>query len=94
MSEWKTWQLFPRTLTDHHQDEDEGGHPSADVEHDSDVVRQLIHVVHIRHQDGWDQKPNSDAHLQVRGPKLEKDAVPSGDDHTPPHTHTHTDAYT
>lgn len=50
-------------LTDDHEDKDDGGHSCADVEHDSDVVRQLIYIVHIRHKDGWDQEPNGNSHL-------------------------------
>lgn len=50
-------------LTNDHEDEDEGGHSCADVEHDSNVARQLLHIVHIRHQDGWEQEPNGDTQL-------------------------------
>lgn len=67
VSPWTT-----RTLTNHHEDEDDGGHSSADVEHEPDVVRQLVHVFHIGHQDGWEQEAQGDAHLWVRAPKWER----------------------
>lgn len=69
-------------LTDDHQDKDEGGHSRADVEHDSDVVCQLSHIVHIRHEDGWDQEPNGNAQLEVRGTRLKNDSAPLADDYT------------
>lgn len=56
----------PQRLTDDHEDEDNGGHSSADVEHDPDVVRQLIYVLHIGHENGRDQEPNGNAQLQRR----------------------------
>lgn len=51
------------SLTNDHEDKDEGSHPCAGVEHDPDVVRQLIHIVHIRHKDGREQEPNGNTHL-------------------------------
>lgn len=64
----KPWQLYEPAdvnshLTNDHEDKDEGGNSCADVEHDSDVVRQLIDIVHIRHKDGWEQEPNGNTHL-------------------------------
>lgn len=50
-------------LTDDHKDKEDGGHSRADVEHGSDVVRQLVHIVHVRHKHGWDQEPNGNTHL-------------------------------
>lgn len=63
MSLWKGTVNFPLRLTDDHKDEHEGGHSGTDVEHESDVVRQLIDIVHIRHKNGWNQEPNSNTHL-------------------------------
>lgn len=60
---WMGIVSFPWRLTDDHKDEDEGGHSCADVEHDSDVVRQLIYITHVWHKDGWDQEPNGNTHL-------------------------------
>lgn len=56
-------------LTDDHEDEDEGGHSRTDVEHDSDVGRQLLHIIHIGHEDGWEQEAHGDSQLSVRGTK-------------------------
>ena len=81
VSKKETWQALysldepvdvNNHLTDDHEDKDDAGHSCADVEHDSDVVRQLIHIVHIWHKDGWDQEPNGNTHLWVRGTKLNK----------------------
>lgn len=52
------------TLTKNHKDEEQGGHPRRDVEHDADVMRELVHVVHVGYQDGGDEEPNSDAELE------------------------------
>ena len=70
---WGT--IFPWRLTNDHKDEDKGGNTCADVEHDSDVIRQLVHIIHIRHKDGWNQEPNGNAHLQMKGTKSEKDST-------------------
>lgn len=51
-------------LTHNDEDKHEGGHPRGDVEHDSDVVGQLVRVVHIRHENGWKHKPYGTAQLQ------------------------------
>lgn len=50
-------------LTNDHEDEEDGGRSRTDVEHDSDVVRQLVQIVHVRHEDGREQEPNGDTHL-------------------------------
>lgn len=63
MNLWMGTVNFPLRLTDDDEDEYEGGHSSTDVEHESDVVRQLIDIVHIRHKDGWDEEPNGNTHL-------------------------------
>lgn len=52
------------TLTEDHEDEEQGGHARRDVEHDADVIRQLVHVVHVGHQDGGDEEPDGDAQLE------------------------------
>lgn len=54
---------FPLRLTNDDKDEYEGGDASADVEHDPDVVSQLIDIVHIRHKDGRNEEPNGNTHL-------------------------------
>lgn len=51
------------TLTENHKNEEEGGHPRRDVEHDTDVMGELVHVVHVGHQDGGDEEPDGDAEL-------------------------------
>lgn len=51
-------------LTENHKDEEHGGHRRRDVEHDADVTRELVHVVHIGHQDGGDEEPDGDAELE------------------------------
>lgn len=51
-------------LTHNDEDKQDGGHPRSDVEHDSDVVGQLVHVVHIRNKNGWEQEPDGTAQLQ------------------------------
>lgn len=62
------WGRTPTSsLTDDHEDEDDGGRSGADVEHESDVVRQLVDVVHVGHEDGWEQEADGDAHLRARG---------------------------
>ncbi len=40
-------------LTNDNQYKQEGGHSCRDVEHDSDVSRQLIQIVHIWNQYWW-----------------------------------------
>lgn len=52
------------SLTKNHKDEEQGGHPRRDVEHDADVMRELLHVVHVGHQDGGDEEPDGDAELE------------------------------
>lgn len=61
-----TFQDVLGGLTNDHQDKNECGHSSSDVEHNADVVCQLIHIVHIGHQDGWQQEANGNAHLWMR----------------------------
>lgn len=56
-------------FTDDDEDKDEGGHSGAYVEHDSDVVRQLVHIIHVRHKDGRDQEPNGNTHLWTNSKK-------------------------
>lgn len=60
-----------KRLTDDHKDKEGSGHSCGDVEHGSDVVLQLIHIVHVRHKYGWDQEPNGNTQLVVRGKKLQ-----------------------
>lgn len=57
-------RLGPATLTENHEDEEQGGHPRRDVEHDADVTGELVHVVHVGHQDGGDEEPDGDAELE------------------------------
>lgn len=54
------------TLTKNHKDEEKGGHPRRDVEHDADVMGELVHVVHIGHQDGGDEEADGDAELEEK----------------------------
>lgn len=54
----------PGYLTTNHKDEEKGGHPRRDVEHDADVMGQLVHVVHVGHQDGGDEEADGDAELE------------------------------
>lgn len=61
MFDWK-WPAWD--LTKHHQDEEEGGHARRDVEHHPDVVSQLVHVVHVRNQDGGEQEADGAAQLR------------------------------
>lgn len=51
------------SLTNDHEDEEGSGHSSADVQHDSDVLRQLVDVLHVGHQHWWDQKAKGDTQL-------------------------------
>lgn len=51
-------------LTDDHEDEEEGSHSGCDVEHDADVMRQLLHVVHVGHQDGRHKEPDGNTQLR------------------------------
>lgn len=60
---WTRTVNFPLRLTDDDKDEYEGGHSCTDVEHESDVVRQLIDIFHIGHKHRWDEEPYGDAHL-------------------------------
>lgn len=55
------------SLTKDNQDEEQGGHARRDEEHVSDVVRQLLLVVHVGHQYGRHQEPDGDAQLQENG---------------------------
>lgn len=54
---------YKTSLTKDNQDEEHGGHGRRDVEHDADVMSQLIHVVHVRHQDGRHQETDGNAQL-------------------------------
>lgn len=47
-----------------HKDEEERGHSCCDVEHNADVVSQLVHVFHIRHQHGRHQESNGNTQLE------------------------------
>lgn len=58
------------TLTKNHKDEEKGGHPRRDVEHDADVTGELVHVVHVGHQDGGDEEADGDAELEEEENKL------------------------
>lgn len=51
-------------LTNEHKRKDDGGHACANIEHDSDVTRQLVHIVHIGHKDGWHQEADGNTQLQ------------------------------
>lgn len=51
-------------LTNDYEDEEQGGNACRDVKHGSDVVSQLVHVIHIGHQDGRHQEPDGDAQLE------------------------------
>lgn len=73
---------FPWGLTEDHEDEDHGGHSSSDVEHDADVVRQLVYIVNIWHEDGWHKEANGNAQLWVRETKIHDHSM------TPPLTPT------
>lgn len=59
----------PGSLTHNHEDKQDGGDPRSDVEHDSDVVAQLIQIIHIRHKYGWKQEPDGNAQLKQTGEK-------------------------
>lgn len=50
--------------THNHDDKQDGGDPRSDVEHDSDVVAQLIQIIHIRHKYGRNQEPDGNAQLK------------------------------
>lgn len=52
--------------TDDHKYKDEGGHTRTDVEHESDVICQLVYILYIRNKHGWDQKPNGNTQLQKK----------------------------
>lgn len=54
----------PLSLTHNHEDKQGGGDPRSDVEHDTDVVPQLVQIIHVRHKHGWNQEPDGDAQLQ------------------------------
>lgn len=58
---------LPLSLTHNHEDKHDGGDPRCDVEHDSDVVPQLVQIIHVMHKDGWNQEPDGDAQLQQIG---------------------------
>lgn len=51
------------SLTNDHEDEEGSGHSSTDVQHDSDVLRQLVDVLHVGHQHWRDQKAKGDTQL-------------------------------
>lgn len=53
-------------LTNDDEDEEQGGHACRDVKHGSDVVSQLVHVIHIGHQDGRHQEPDGDTQLEEK----------------------------
>lgn len=59
-----------QSLTDDHEEEEDGGQSSADVQQDSDVLRQLVDVVHVGHQHRRDQEAQGDAQLRDRGAPL------------------------
>lgn len=48
-------------LTKDDEDKQQGGYACCDVEHDPNVVSQLVHVVHIGHQDGRNKEADGDA---------------------------------
>ena len=50
-------------LTYDNKDKESGGHSCCNVEHNTNVVSQLINVFHIGHQDRWYQEPNGNAQL-------------------------------
>lgn len=50
-------------LTKDDKDEEQGRYPRGDVEHDADVVSQLVQVVHVRYQNGWNQEPQGNTQL-------------------------------
>lgn len=57
-------RCYMTDLTKDNKDEEECRHSCCDVEHNADVVSQLIHVVHIRHQDRRHEEPNGDTQLR------------------------------
>lgn len=54
----------PVRLTRNHEDEDGGGHARVDVEHESEVVRQLHQVVDVGHKHGGDEEADGTTQLQ------------------------------
>lgn len=60
---------LPVRLTHNHEDQQDGGHPCSDVEHESDVVPQLIHIIHDGHEHGWKEEPDGTTQLQQIGGK-------------------------
>lgn len=59
-----THQQPTRDLTDDDKDEEQSGHTSYYVEHDADVVGELLLVFDVGYQNRRDQKPNCNSKLQ------------------------------
>lgn len=55
-------------LTHNHQDKEDGGDARGDVEHESEAVPQLNHVVHVGHKHGREEEAGGTTQLQqIRG---------------------------
>lgn len=59
----ENWSPQRKPLTQDNKDEERRGHRSCDVEHDSDVMSQLIHVLHIGYENRRNKKSNGNTQL-------------------------------